>query len=56
MAIPPLQPCLLPTWYDRARPEDQAALETNCAAVNAESARRGWAAWRCLVEWIELED
>jgi TorA maturation chaperone TorD len=42
----------LPIWYDHATPEDQAALELNCVALLAESARRERAQRVCLVEWI----
>lgn len=28
------QPCKLPEWYDKATPEDKAALELNCKAVD----------------------
>lgn len=48
-------PCLLPDWYDRATPEDQAALEANCNAVNGERTRGYAAAWACLVEWVRGE-
>jgi hypothetical protein len=28
------QPCTLPEWWDRATPEDKAALELNCKNVD----------------------
>ncbi len=52
MDLTELQWCLLPVWYDRATPEDQAALEANCTAVNSEIGRGERAKRECLVKWI----
>jgi hypothetical protein len=46
-------PCLLPAWYDRATPEDQAALDLNCAIVNGLRTRELQRKWSALVEWAD---
>jgi len=53
MTLAPLPACRLPDWYDKATPEDQAALELNCLAVIAESQRNERTLRACLVGWIE---
>lgn len=52
---PPGEPCLLPDWYDRATPEDQAALDLNCDIVNAARAHELERKHRELVEFIQRE-
>lgn len=46
-------PCLLPDWYDRASPDDQAALELNCDLVNGERAQQWKQKHGALVDWIK---
>lgn len=50
---PPGAPCLLPDWYDRASPDDQAALELNCAVVNGGRMQELLRKHGSLVEWIK---
>jgi hypothetical protein len=50
---PPGARCLLPDWYDRASPEDQAALELNCDLVNGERMQQVLRKHGALVEWIK---
>lgn len=56
LTLDPLPACRLPDWYDKATPEDQAALELNCLAVIAESQRNERTLRACLVGWIEKRD
>ncbi len=47
------KPCLLPDWYDRASPDDQAALELNCDMVNGARDQQWRLKHGALVEWIK---
>lgn len=45
--------CTLPAWYNKATPDDQAALELNCAVVNADDAIQCAIRQACLAKFIK---